>query len=262
MIDLANAPIIGYSLDRVNIPEDLDPLLNEVVDSYAHCHPELTAVYVIGSVALGEYKPGISDIDVMGVTNSPNDEIANRLRQDMLGEVGKNYDYITFIDNNSATLDNEELRSPTNRGKLSKLALTGVSIWGNSPDLSKYIPDMHDMTYGRTERAAALMQKYRSGDLIQPFRDNPRLLARSCAKAAMRVMSGMTLLRGAAYFSSPYRSAEEVDALVPEAAPLKEAAMHIINRPSNVVQEAMVITDESVRLFYELFPATIQNNHD
>ena len=109
------------------------------------------------------------------------------------------------------------------------------------------------MAYGRTDRVAALMHKYRSGNLIEPFKKDEQLLVRSCAKAAIRVLSGITLLRGADYHSSPYRTAEAIEVFAPEAVPLACEAIERLDSPTPPAETAMTIADKSVELFRSLF---------
>jgi hypothetical protein len=98
------------------------------------------------------------------------------------------------------------------------------------------------------------MIKYRSGNLIEPFRRDERLLVRSCAKAAMRALSGATLLRGSPFHSSPYRTAEEVRTRVPEGSSLADQAIAVIDGAPVSVAQVMTLADQSVDLFHELFP--------
>lgn len=251
---------IGYQLSESNITPELMPIIDETVKSYERHHDNLTSVYIIGSAALGEWRRGISDLDVIGLSRIDISVEEDQARRDDLVRIAGDWDAVTFIDNTAiSVLDMEESgrRTPAIDGHLAKLALSGVRVWGDQVDFSEHVPSLQDMTYGRTRRAEALMQKYRSGNLIEPFRNDPRLLTRSCAKAAMRVLSSMAILRGAAYHSSPYRTSEELECFVPEAAEINKRAIEIINDPAVVPEVAMEVTDQAVRLFYRLFPGDI-----
>ena len=185
---------LGFAVSPDNISESLTPLIQETIGCYQDCHEDLKAVYVIGSVALGELQEGISDLDTVGITAVPADHVAKE----------------------------EEL------------------------------PTVDDMTYGRTHRVELLMQKYRSGNLIEPFRRDQRLLTRSCAKAAMRVVSGITILRGADYYSSPYETSRLVPLYAPEAEMLTDEAMQMIYNPNETVELSMRTADRAVSLFRRL----------
>lgn len=254
-----NDPIkLGYETADLCIDPVVRPLVDETVDCYRRNHGNLQAVFVIGSITLGEWKAGVSDLDTIGVMGgaaNANDEAARRQE---LVDVGSSSNEISFVDNttfdsNMLQAANTDLSSAV-AGSASKLALTGLCVWGDGIDFSPYLPSIGEMAYGRTDRVEALMHKYRSGNLIEPFRQDERLLIRSCGKAAMRVLSGTTLLRGADYHPSPYRTAEIVDTYTPEARALNSKVMDMIDDPiDRNVDEAIVLADSSVALFRRLF---------
>ena len=49
------------------VPSILRPLADATVACYRRHHSDLRSVYVIGSVAVGEWTEGVSDLDVVGV---------------------------------------------------------------------------------------------------------------------------------------------------------------------------------------------------
>jgi hypothetical protein len=247
---------LGYTVSKSNIPSWLDPLIQDIVLCYKTHHPDLVSVYVVGSAGHGDMKKGISDIDIVGITASPASEHSDSARRAELDKTGALSEDITFIDN-SLVSEYEIVRNVHDskvRGCVFKLSTTGVCVWGREIDVNGYSQSVHDVAYGRVDRAEALMEKYRSGNLIEAFRKDDRLLARSCAKAAMRVLSSMTILRGAKFQASPYRVADEVGYWVPEAIDVKNDAMKIINNPDVPSSEAMEVADRSIELFRRVFP--------
>lgn len=250
--------ILGYNLGEAKIPPVLIPLLDEAVECYKTWHSNLSSVFVVGSVAVGEWKKGISDLDLVGVTSNAVAEEETQSRRQNLTALGKQWDAITFIDNAVIGKDEIERRDelPDVAGHLFKLGTTGVRLWGEDIDFRPYLPPKEEVARSRTKRAENLMIKYRSGNLIEAFREDPRLLTRSCAKAAMRVLSGTTLLRGADFYASPYQTATAVNLYTPEAIPIKDQAMAVIDNPNILPERAMEIVDKAVELFKTLFPDT------
>lgn len=248
-----NSPLVlGYEVKESNLSPTLRPLLSEIVEVYKTHHPNLSAVYVLGSVALGNWKPGVSDVDVIGIVDGIADEQSIQARQDTLLRLGNNTNTITFIDNMLLTQD--EIDTDIHlQGHAFKLATTGLCIWGTPVSLSRDLPSIIDVATSRVQRAEALMQKYRSGNIITAFQQNPRLLTRSAAKAAMRVLSSITILRGARFQADPHQVAKDVDIYAPEAKAIKDATMQIVNNPGITPDKAMQLTDKSIALFYSFF---------
>ena len=248
---------INYDVSKEHIPDKIGPLINATVECYAGHHDNLRAVYIIGSVALGEWVEGVSDLDVIGIVDGEVSIEADALRRKHLLEIGEALSLVTFIDNaiisKQAIENNRDV--PIIEGHIFKLAISGICVWGEETDFRQYLESVQRVAHQRTARAEALMNKYRADNLIEEFRRDPRLLTRSCAKAAMRTLSGITLLRGARFHASAFQTASEVDIFAPEAIALKNEAMAIINNPSLVPPKvAMQLADRAIFLFRELFP--------
>jgi predicted nucleotidyltransferase len=248
---------LGYTLEHSNIPRKLNDLIAEVKDVYRECHANLESVYVIGSVVLGEWQQGLSDLDVIGISSDDVEEDDENRRKLMLDEVGKSSVDVSFIDN--SIMNKKELEIDKKESKLyiagqaSKIALTGVCVQGLAQNFSEFIPTVPELAFGRTERVELLMKKYRSGNFIKEFKRDHRLITRSCGKAAMRVLSGVTILRGAPYHPSAFRVAENVPKYAPEATLLAKRAHEKIVKPDASYNSAIQLTYEAVELFYDLF---------
>ena len=232
----------------------LMPLIAATIDVYKKHHPDLIAVYLVGSVTVGEWRVGVSDLDVIGITQSPAPQDCDSARREEFLYLGDATGYVSFID--STVICRADIEDPARshgvQGELSKLSLSGINAWGETFDFSDHVPSFECMVFNRMDRARLLMEKYRAGNLIEPFRKDARLLTRSSAKAAMRVLSSITLLRGAAYHPSPYRTSEIVEIFVPEAAELNKQILAIINNPIVPPETAMRCTDKAVELFHRL----------
>ncbi len=94
----SNPLVLGFRvLDE--IPSILRPLADDTVVCYRRHHSDLRSVYVIGSVAVGEWMPGVSDLDVVGVVEGevhPDNEAARRRE---LSTLGVSWPQVSFINN-------------------------------------------------------------------------------------------------------------------------------------------------------------------
>jgi hypothetical protein len=248
---------LGYNLSRHNIPGTLNRLIDQVADIYGECHPNLVSVYVIGSVVLGEWQKGLSDLDVIGVSSNATEDDDNDRRSSMLDELSRASEEISFIDN--SVLDKSELTSDKKESRLyvagqaSKIALTGVCVRGVPQDFSEFLPTVNELAFGRAGRVEALMEKYRAGIFIKAFERDNRLITRSCGKAAMRALSSGAILRGASYHPSPFRVEDDVRVHLPEANDLAKRALGNIVNPDRLYHRAIHQTYEALELFYDLF---------
>ncbi|MBI5644530.1 hypothetical protein HY970_00340 [Candidatus Kaiserbacteria bacterium] len=200
--------------------------------------------------------PGVSDLDVVGVVERevhPDDE-ATRRRE--LSTLGESWPQVSFINNSVLSLAALHAEKPDAMvvGRARIIAVTGLHLWGDRLDFQDYVPSVEAMAYGRAARAKILMKRYRSGIINEPFRSNPKLLARSSAKAAIRVLSGITILRGATFYTSPEQTVMMVVKYAPEAIPLVQRALAIVNGIESQPNEAMNITEQAIELFYGLYP--------
>lgn len=199
MVNLHNNLQLAFKPSAQNIPTSLDPLLAQIIQCYQKHHPDLRAIYVTGSMALGDFKPGISDIDIIGVTEKPVSEKADAARRQELTGISNQWQQITFVDN--AAISRQELeatkRTPPAELQLFRLSTSAVRIWGESGDYESMRPSVQEVAYNRTWRAAGYMANYRAGIIMEAFRQDPRRHIKSCGKSAMRVLSSITLLRGA-----------------------------------------------------------------
>ena len=249
---------LAYDPAKLTIEESLSPILERVKLAYATHHPEELSLYVIGSAVYGNFRPSVSDLDVIGIINATNniDEDADRARKADIFTLGTEYPDIAYIDNillaENALLD-LNLRSSADQmsGHLAKLALMGVCFSGKPIDFSPYIPSRQDMIFGRVERVKLLMDKYADGSLIEPFRQDSRLLVRSCAKAAMRVMSSITLLEGAAYHPAPSKILVDVGSKLPHLSGQAETIMRLIDEPDADIAGAFQLVYKALSSFAE-----------
>lgn len=252
--------VLGFTVLR-EIPPAFRLLADDIVACYRRCHRGLRSVYVIGSVATGEWKQGISDIDVVGVTDegiSPDEEAE---RRSALTELGTHWPIVSFINNSAFSLSALHTEHPDAMvlGRARIIAVTGLHLWGDAINFQEYFPSAETMAYGRAARARILMQRYRSGLANEPFRSEPRLLARSAAKAAIRVLSGITILRGATFYTSSGQTVMAVLTYAPEATALAARALAIVDGADANPGEAIDVADQSVELFYRLFPDHVHN---
>ncbi|HSE60857.1 MAG TPA: nucleotidyltransferase domain-containing protein, partial [Candidatus Saccharimonadales bacterium] len=238
------------------IPATLTPLLAQIINCYQEHHSNLRAVYVVGSTALGDFIPGMSDIDIIGVTDSPVSEKADLARRGDLTKLSNQWQEITFVDN--AAISRQELeaakRTPPAELQIFRLSTSAVRVWGKPGTYESMRPSVEELAYNRTWRAAGYMANYRAGIIMEAFRQEPRRHIKSCGKSAMRVLSSITILRGAPLHMSLERTAEAVEQYVPEAAHIKDKAMAIIKNPTVPLEQAMAIADEAIALFYQLNP--------
>lgn len=237
------------------IPSILRPLADATVASYQRHHSDLRSVYVIGSVAVGEWTEGVSDLDVVGVVGGevhPENEAARRRE---LLELGRSWPQVSFINNSILSLALLHVENPDAMvlGRARIIAVTGLHVWGDRLDFRPYFPSVEVMAYGRARRAKILMGRYRNGIINEPFRSNPRLLARSSAKAGLRVLSGITILRGATFYTSPEQTAMMVVQYAPEAAQIALQALAVVNGAQSTTDEAMNLAEQAVELFYSLY---------
>ncbi len=249
---------VGFRVST-SLPKVLQPLGAAVVESYRRHHIDLRAVFAIGSVPVQDWREGVSDFDVVGVVHNEftaQDEIGRRTE---LLEMGQAWPQISFINNSALSLAalKRERPDPMVLGRARIIAVTGLQLWGDPLDFSEYEPSVETMAYGRTTRARILMNRYRAGILNEPFLSNSRLLNRSCAKAALRVLSGITILRGAIFFASSEQTVLMIEQFAPEALPLAQTALAIVNGKETETIEAIRLADEAVELFYSLYPESV-----
>ena len=248
---------LGFTIGHHNIPRLITPLIDETIECYREYHKDLRSVYVIGSVAVGDFREGISDLDTIGITDTPSGYDTDKRRRQKQTGIGNRHNIISFVDN--AVISMQELsiqpmpHTTYAAATASKIASSGLCVWGERVISNNNLPTVDEMAFGRMQRVEQLMVKYRSGDLIEPFKNDQKLLVRSCAKASMRVVSGITLLRGADYYSSPYETARQVPVFAPEASLLSKLAMKTIDKSDITVELSMSIADEAVNLFRRLF---------
>lgn len=240
------------------IPSILRPLAADTVACYRRHHSDLRSVYVIGSVAVGEWTEGVSDLDVVGVVERELTTKDEAPRRRELLALGKSWPQVSFINNSTLSLAVLYAEKPDAMvlGRARIIAVTGLHLWGDRLDFKGYVPTVETMAYGRAARARILMTRYRSGVINEPFRSNPRLLARSSAKAAIRVLSGITILRGAVFYASPQQTVAMVARYAPEAVPLAQRALAIVNGAESKPHESMDIADQTIELFYALYPGS------
>jgi predicted nucleotidyltransferase len=238
------------------VPTILRLLVDDTITCYQRHYSDLRSVYVIGSVAVGEWTEGVSDLDVVGVVEHevrPEEDAARRRE---LLELGRLWPQVSFINNSILSLSLLHVENPDAMilGRARIIAVTGLHIWGDRIDFREYLPSVETMAYGRANRARILMHRYRNGIINEPFRSNPRLLARSSAKAALRVLSGITILRDAVFYTSPEQTAMMVAQYAPEAMQIALRALAIVNGAQSTTDEAMSLAEQAVELFYSLYP--------
>ncbi|MDP3997057.1 MAG: nucleotidyltransferase domain-containing protein [bacterium] len=247
--------VLGFKVLK-KVPAVLRPLTDHVVACYRRHHADLQSVFVIGSVAVGEWTEGVSDVDVVGVVDHAFTTEDEDPRRHELTELGKSFPQVSFINNSTLSLEALQEKNPDamsiDRARI--IAVTGLLVSGQKLDFHDYLPTVEAMAYGRAARAKILMGRYRLGIINEPFRSNPKLLARSCAKAAIRVLSGITILRGAIFYASPHKTAAMVTRYAPEAVPLAYRALAIVDGAVSEPNEAMGIAEQAVEMFYELYP--------
>ncbi len=246
---------LGFSL-HTHMPDVFVPLADQVVASYRRHHPDLRAVYAIGSVPVGDWIEGVSDLDVVGVVESEftaADEVGRRTE---LLELGHAWPQISFINNSALSLAAllRDRPDPMVLGRARIIAVTGLQLWGEPMSFKAYEPSVEVMAFGRASRARILLTRYRAGNVNEPFKSNTKMLARSAAKAAMRVLSGITIMRGATFYPSSDQTEAMVREFAPEAAVLAARALAVVNGADVDLGEALEIGDEAVHLFYSLYP--------
>lgn len=244
---------LGF-VPRTEAAQVFKPLIDNVVKIYLRYHPEIRAIYLLGSISIGEHVPGLSDLDVIGIAESPADTDSDSQRRHDLTVLGTASKDVTFVDNNVLNLQDLDEGEIGAIGKARLLSISGICVWGDPIDFSSYMPTVGTMADERTQRARALMAKYRRGDLIEPFKRDERLLIRSCAKAAMRVLSCITILRGELFYTSPEQTYTAVLRCAPEAYSIAEQAITIIRGGAGTVDHSMSLCDQSLELYDMLFP--------
>ncbi|MCR4278898.1 MAG: hypothetical protein NUV81_03275 [bacterium] len=246
---------LGFQVLK-EVPSVLRPLVDDVVACYRRHHADLRSVFLIGSVAVGEWTEGVSDLDIVGVVDNKFTIEDEAPRRRELLELGKAWPQVSFVNNSALSLAALHAENPEamTLGRARIIAVTGLFLWGEELDFQDYLPTVAAMAYGRAARAKILMERYRSGVINEPFRSNPRLLARSCAKAAIRVLSGITILRGAVFYAAPYQTVAMVAKHAPEAIALAYRALAIVDGAVSEPNEAMGIAEQAVELFYSLYP--------
>lgn len=247
--------VLGYSVARENLPESLNPLFSDTIDCYRQHHPDLRSVYIIGTMATGEWIAGASDVDTIGIISNASDDSTDAERRKGLLSISSQYPEITFIDSRVVLKDETAPKSdsPTVQSHmLNILKVCGVRLWGESLCLPRATISEAVSIY--VQYPETLIRKYRSGNLIEAFRANPNLLVRSCSKAALRALFGVAILRGAPFQISPYRIAEAVQHYVPEVTQIKDIAIALIEDPVAPPEDAMQLADEAIKEFYRLAP--------
>lgn len=226
--------VLGFVV-RKHVPSTLQPLVDQVVQCYRHHHADLRSVYVIGSVAIDEWTYGVSDIDIVGVVENEFTAQDEAPRREDLLLLDTAWPQVSFINNSTLSLAalHAEAPDPMVLGRARIIAVTGLHLWGDNIDFQMYMPSVESMAYGRAERAKILMKRYRAGTINEPIRSNPRLFARSCGKAALRVLSGITILRGAVFYASQRQTIVMVEQYVPEALSLATRALAIVDGKKN-----------------------------
>lgn len=246
---------LGFQVLK-EVPGILRPLVDDIVACYRPHHSDLRSVFIIGSVAVGEWTEGVSDLDIVGVVDNTFTAEDEAPRRHELLELGKSWPQVLFINNSTLSLAALHTENPDAMavGRARIIAVTGLFLWGEALDFQDYFPTVAAMGYGRATRAKILMGRYRSGIINEPFRSNPQLLARSCAKAAIRVLSGITILRDAIFYASSHQTAAMVTKYAPEAISLAYRALEIVDGAASEPNEAMGIAEQAVELFYSLYP--------
>lgn len=256
MPDRSSKVELAYRLANCEIDKSFTPILDSVADIYGTHHSDYgLSLYAIGSMVYGGFRPTVSDIDIIGITGKQDaiDEAADSARKADIQTLSNQHPQIAYIDNvlvaKNALLIADVRGTSQVSGYLAKLSLTGVCFAGESIDFSPYIPSRDEMIFGRVERVKSLMQKYQAGNLIEPFKRDKRLLVRSCAKAAMRVMSSLVLLEGAAYHPAPSWVAVDIAHLLPDLSDQTAAILHVIDEPHTDTDDAFLMVDMALNTF-------------
>lgn len=247
---------LGFTPNNaLSVPKQLEVVIGHVIETYRRHHPDLLAIYVVGSVVNGDWLPGVSDLDVIGIIKTYPDTDSETRRREELVAFGEQVPQVSFIDTSVLSLSTLSTNPDVlTLGKAQIIAISSLLIWGQAVNFSEYFPTVVEMARQRTVRAEALMRKYYSGDLIEPFRRNEQLLARSCAKATIRVLSSIAILRGAPFYTSPFQTFETVQEYVPEALEIGQHAIAIIQGEYSTPEVMMALTDKAIALYKLLCP--------
>lgn len=233
------------------LAHELKPIVEEALAVIQETVPTVESVYIVGSVAASHWQPAMSDLDVVVVVANPSVTVTEAALKQALGRVNT-LNLVTFVDCGILVRSNLTGSTPdlAARGHAFKIAMTGVLVWGSAINAQKFLPHMAQIAQEQVDRAVALMAKYRRGDIIGPFLRNEQLLARSCAKAAMRVVSAITVLRGASYSAIPHDTVAAAQQFAPEMLQVAEQAMAIIlGRMSCAPPAAMELVDHAAAAF-------------
>lgn len=181
--------------DRIDI---IQPLLTTILTVYQSVHPDLLSLWVCGSVSTGNFVEGTSDVDVVGVAKNSISAEKHAKRGSLLEAIPCESYGVTFIDHTCTDINQlqQNQSDPFVARELFKLSTSGVKLWGKDATWT-YEMDAVTTAISRIDRAALLLNKYREGNLITAFQRDEKLLVRSCAKATLRVLSSITLLKGA-----------------------------------------------------------------
>lgn len=122
---------LGFKVLK-EVPDVLRPLADDVVACYRRHHPDLRSVFIIGSVAAGEWTEGVSDLDVVGVVDNRFTAEDEAPRRRELLELGKSWPQVSFINNSTLSLAALHAESPDAMtvGRARIIAVTGLFLWG------------------------------------------------------------------------------------------------------------------------------------
>jgi|GEM_PF-5813242 len=249
----AHKPIVrGYQLSADFISDTNKQLLEIITDHYVSHVPNLVALYVAGSLVYGGWKEGMSDVDIVAVVTKKDNQPAtenSKARLDKLAESADFASSFTYID--SSCIDLQSLRAGTqlDADKAAIVSYAGVCIYGTEQNFDEHLPAVDTFAHERAQRAIRLLNKYESGNIIPAFQKDSRLLSRSTAKAAMRILSSVTLLRGAPLQLDPRLVARDVTQYAPELSQLAQAILSSIDQPSHDFLEVTAL----VRTAYETY---------
>lgn len=246
---------LGFSAGPDKLPRSLSGLFIEAIECYRQYHANLISVYLIGTMATGQWIEGTSDVDTVGIVSGPNNAKADAQRRSRLAVLSDNYAQISYVDSrivHQSELDGLSASSPTQSPMLSIFKVCGVRLWGEQISLPK--PTIHDALTMCVGYPQFLFHKYRSGNLIEQFQLHPELLSRSCAKSALRVLFGIAILRGAPLEISWRLMAAAIEQYVPEAESCRNELIAIIAGGEHSPDAALKLADTSIGLFRQLMP--------
>jgi predicted nucleotidyltransferase len=165
--------------------------IRQAVEGDEALNAQLFSLVLFGSYVRGDFKPGISDLDLLAVLRTEDDLVAKRL----LKEVKRCVDGLDILDVDMPWVTLEQLRDPVGSGYGFKF-------------LTFYQADFlahHRVIYG--DEVAHLIPRYDPGDLawrarrllenIERFKDRPHMLKVSAGETAkfLAVAHGSTDIR-------------------------------------------------------------------